>query len=126
MGTPASAGELAARWRSACDCSDTSTLMSLYEETALLVAPTGEVLEGRHAMRETLRALVAAASARYVRDTRRSLESAGLALFVDTWADSERKAPVAHTTPDAVALMVARRQPNGAWLIAIDVPHGTI
>jgi ketosteroid isomerase-like protein len=126
MGAPVSAAELAARWRSACDCCDTSALVSLYEDAALLVAPTGEVPEGRHAMRETLTALVAAASARYVRDPRRSLEAAGLALFVDTWTDGELKAPDAHTPPDALALMVARRQPNGGWLIAIDVPHGTI
>ena len=122
---PRSAAALAAEWRSACDCCDTSALVSLYEDEALLVAPTGEVLEGRRAMRETLSALVAV-PARYRRDTRRSLEADGVALFVDRWAHGEPNTPVAHTTPDTLGLMVARRQPNGTWLIAIDVPHGTI
>jgi ketosteroid isomerase-like protein len=126
-GAPRSAVDLAARWRSACNCSDTSALVSLYEDTAVLVAPTGEVLEGRQARREALTALVAVAvPVRYLRDTRRSLEANGVALFVDNWTQGEPNTPVVQASPDALGLMVARRQSNGAWLIAIDVSHGTI
>jgi ketosteroid isomerase-like protein len=125
-GLARSPSELATRWRIACDCCDASALLSLYEDEALLVASSGEVLEGRHAMREALSALLVIPPTYRRGDARRRLEADGVALFVDTWTLGKPHELTAHTTLDQLGLMVARRQSDGSWLISIDVPHGTI
>ncbi|MFD0688721.1 YybH family protein [Actinomadura fibrosa] len=122
---PRSLAQLIALWCSACLRADVTELVSLYEDGALMVTSAGEVLEGRDRLGEALRDALACLPCAGRRETRRCLEGNGIALLINAWlGEEEQRAPDIST--GGLGLMIARRQPDGRWLIAMDVPQGTV
>ena len=114
-----------ASWRLACQQSDVTALLSAYEDEAVFVTPTGEVLEGKEQLREALCETLELAPCSRRTETRRCLESRGLALFINAWSlDESGQDP--DSSAATLGLMIARQQPGGGWLIAIDAPYGTV
>ncbi|WP_304453080.1 nuclear transport factor 2 family protein [Nocardiopsis sp. YSL2] len=97
---------------------DVDRLVDLYEPDAAFAPRPGAVVRGHEAIRDALRAYVAeGVRVRLVR--RRVEESSGLALM--SHAASVSGPPGARTT-ETVTTELARRQPDGRWLYAIDDP----
>ncbi|MGW5877277.1 HD domain-containing protein [Nocardiopsis terrae] len=95
---------------------DVDRLVDLYEPDAVFAPRPGAVVRGRTAVRDALRAYVAEGT-RVGLVRRRSEESAGLALMSHTATVSGLPGGRTMTT---VTTELARRQPDGRWLYAVD------
>lgn len=115
--------ELCSQFTQRFSAGDLDALVALYESEAVLLPQPGHVARGHAAIRESLAAFLA------MRGTFRMtppkvVHADGVALMVADWT-LEAKAPdgspihLAGQTSD-----VARRQPDGRWLYAIDSPFG--
>jgi uncharacterized protein (TIGR02246 family) len=118
--TPA---ELHARFQHLFRAGDLDALVLLYEPDAALAPQPGAVVRGRAKIRESLGAFLAM-NGTFAMSAPRILGTDDVALVVADWtldAKGPDGAPVrlAGQTADVV-----RRQPDGAWLFAIDSPFG--
>ncbi len=98
-------------------------LMAIYEPEAVLLPQPGQVVTGTHAIREALRAFIGM-------KPKMTLEAKALAHTHDLALTSARW-ELAGTGPDGKpikmsgrSIEVARRQPDGTWLVVIDNPWG--
>lgn len=102
---------------------DLDALVALYEDDAVLVPQPGEVRRGHAAIRASLAAFLAMKGDFRMHSTK-MLQADGVALLFADWTLAA-KAP--DGSPIALAGQtsdVARRQPGGHWLYAIDSPFG--
>ncbi len=102
---------------------DVDGLLELYEPHALLVPQPGQVVSGKDAIGEALRAFVAL-KGRFDLRLERALAAGDIALLFSRWT-------LDATAPDGSPLTlagqtsdVARRQADGTWLVVIDNPYG--
>jgi uncharacterized protein (TIGR02246 family) len=112
-------------WNDAFNRGDVDALTGLYEDGATFLAQPGQPLvHGKHAIREALRAFLAAGAAFKIERTD-VIEGDDLALVYSMWtlkggSDAEGKElDLTGQTTDVV-----RRQSNGTWLFALDNPYG--
>jgi ketosteroid isomerase-like protein len=102
---------------------DIETVLSFYEDAAVVVVEPGQMMRGTASLRGFFeQAMSSGASATQLKTW--SVEADGVALFVSRWVLS-RSAP--GQKPDDrtfVATTVFRKQPNGGWKILIDNPIG--
>src|SRR3712207_2317023 len=111
--------ELHLKWAHAFDRGDVEAALAYYEPDALLIAQPGQVVQGQQAIRQALEGFLAGRS-RFDFEFQRSIETGDLALLYSTWR-------ISGTAPDGSPFEltgqtsdVARRQPNGTWLVVID------
>lgn len=102
---------------------DLRGLLDLYEPDALLVPQPGQVVTGRNAIGEALKAFLALRG-RFELRLERALVTGDIALLFSRWTLNA-------TAPDGSPLMLAgqtsdvvRRQSDGSWLMVIDNPYG--
>ena len=115
--------EIHCLWEEAYNSGDIDALAALYEPEAAYVAEPGKVRQGTEAVRDILGGYFALdGKAKF--ETRRVIGNDDLAVLISDWKltyAGEDGAPVelGDTSTDVV-----RRQPDGAWLIAVDNPFG--
>lgn len=89
---------------------DVDGLVALYEPTAVLAFPPGSVATGHAEIRRVYEQFVAAAPVLAPGRPHPTLVSGDLALTASTLTTGE------------VTVEIARRQPDGSWLWAVDQP----
>lgn len=102
---------------------DVEGALALYEPNATLVAQPGQVVTGTEAIREVLSGLLGMRP-RFDLKVSKAFQADDTALIFSDWTLSA-------TDPDGNAVEmagqgsdVARRQPDGSWLMVIDNPWG--
>ncbi len=96
---------------------------ALYEEDARFVAPSGEILVGRTAIREVLAELIAAQTRFGFRVVR--CVTAGEVAVLYTDFDGEREDPSGEPIAiNSCAIEVLRRQVDGGWKLIVGDPNG--
>ncbi|MEP6921737.1 MAG: nuclear transport factor 2 family protein [bacterium] len=115
---PAEVHELFARCFST---GDLEGLMSLYEDDATFLQRDGQSVDGKAAIRQTYTELLAIGGQMSL-EVKKIIQTGDLALLFSQWELQEvgTSLPVrSGQTSDVV-----RRQPDGCWLLIIDVPYG--
>ena len=92
---------------------DVDGLVALYEPTAVLEFPPGNLVTGHAEIRKVYEKFVAAAPVLSPGRQHPALVSGDLALTASTLTTGE------------VTVEIARRQPDGSWLWAVDEPAVT-
>ena len=115
--------ELDELFTQAVNAGDIEAVIKLYEPAASLTMQPGQVVSGAKAIREALSGFVAM-KPRMTLEARTLAEAGGIALTTSKWV-------LEGTGPDGKPMKVegqcaevARRQPDGTWLVVIDNPHG--
>ena len=111
-------------WAEAFSAHDLEAVMALYEPEATLIPQPGQVVTGTEAIREALSAFLAL-KPKFELEFKKAFQAGDIALLFSDWTlsgtDPEGNAiELAGLTSD-----VARRQPNGSWLVVIDDPYGS-
>ena len=116
--------ELHDLWKKAMHAQDLDGLVALYEPDAVLfLDPEGPALVGRDAIREALAPHVEA-GARVENATVTVLEGGDLAYLRSSWRFSTYSADGEPQTRAGDGAEVARRQPDGTWLLVLDHSYG--
>lgn len=109
---------------SARSSGDVAAALACYEPGAAIVVQPGVLASGTDAVRGVLE-FFAASRATFAVSSRSVLEADGVALHLSAWT-------LRGTDPSGVLLDlvgrsadVARRQPDGGWLLAVDNPWGS-
>jgi len=100
---------------------DLEGLVALYEQGATFVGPDGASASGIDAIRERLEGLLAMAS-RITLTSSRAIIADDIALMSNRWQMSLRAGDGEPAGLHGASSEVARRQPSGGWLYAIDNP----
>jgi uncharacterized protein (TIGR02246 family) len=121
MATARTPDEIDPVWMEAFNAGDAEAVLSLYEPGAAFVLPTGDVVEGLEAIRETLNGFLAMKPRIDLR-TKNVRRAGDTALVFSGWTLSA-------TAPDGSAVemagdatIVVREQPDGTWRFVIDDP----
>jgi len=115
--------ELCSQFTQRFSTGDIDALVALYESDAVLLPQPGHVARGHAGIRESLAAFLAMRGT-FRMSPPKVIHADGIALLYADWS-LDAKAPdgspihLAGQTTD-----VARRQPDGRWLYAIDSPFG--
>jgi ketosteroid isomerase-like protein len=116
--------ELHEMFAKAMTAGDTEALMVLYEQESALVPPGGmpseaiKTVEGRRGLLSSFTAM----SPSMTMDTE-AIEMGDLALLFGSWS-LEANGPDGPIAMTGTSAEVARRQPDGSWLLVIDHPTG--
>jgi uncharacterized protein (TIGR02246 family) len=103
---------------------DLDGLMALYEPEAALMPMPGSVVVGAAGVRAALAGFVAAKP--HIRTSGRLVAQTGdLALLANDWTLDVDGPDGKRTTMTGSAVEIARRQHDGRWLFAMDMPYGT-
>ena len=102
---------------------DLESLLSLYEPGATLVPQPGPVVTGLAGIRVAMNEFLAL-KPQFDLQLKRTFQAGDIALVLSTWQlkgtdPNGGVVEMAGQTSDVV-----RRQPDGTWLLVIDVPHG--
>lgn len=95
--------------------------MSLYEQGATFVLPSGEVISGVEAIRETLNGYLAM-KPRIDLKTKKVLKAGDIVLVYSGWTLSATAEDGSPVDMAGDATVVARQQPDGTWRLVIDDP----
>ena len=107
----------------AFNAGDIEAMMKLYEPAASLTPQPGQVVSGTKALREALSEFVAR-KPRMTLQARTLAEAGGIALTTSKWVLEGTGPDGKPMKAEGQSAEVARRQPDGTWLIVIDNPHG--
>ena len=120
--TPADLHQL---FQTAANAHDLDALLALYEPDPVIAEPDGRVSRGTQAATTHLRALLDRRPRFDTVVTTKEFEAGDIALICSQWTATA-------TAPDGSTIEmagrgteVARRQPDGCWLMIIDNPWGT-
>ena len=102
---------------------DLEGIMALYEKGARFVERSGRLATGAHEIRGIYSDLFAS-RAKIEVETKKIIQSEDLALMLGKWTLTAWGADGKAVKRTGIATDVARRQPDGQWLIAIDNPYG--
>ena len=115
--------EVDALFAAALNAGDLDALVALYEPGAALMPSPGTVVNGTAAIREALAGFLAAKPSMSL--SAQTLAQAGdVALVSAAWQLSLIGPDGKPATMSGKSVEVARRQPDGRWLFAIDFPFG--
>ena len=109
----------------AFNAGDIEAMMKLYEPAASLTPQPGQVVSGTKALREALSGFVAR-KPRMTLEARTLAEANGIALTTSKWVLEGTGPDGKPMKTEGQSAEVARRQPDGTWLIVIDNPHGLV
>jgi uncharacterized protein (TIGR02246 family) len=99
-------------------------LVALYEPGAALMPSPGKVVVGAAAIREALAGFLAARPT-ITTSGRLVAQTGDLAMLANRWTLALTGPDGKPTTMSGNAVELARRQPDGQWLFAMDMPFGT-
>jgi uncharacterized protein (TIGR02246 family) len=103
---------------------DLDGLMTLYEAEAALMPMPGSVVVGASGVRAALAGFIAAKP--LIRTNGRLVAQTGdLALLANDWTLELDGQDGKRTTMSGSAVEIVRRQDDGRWLFAMDMPYGT-
>lgn len=104
---------------------DLEAAVALYEPNATFVLDSGEVVTGRAAIREALKAWIALNDASFTTEIKAFQSADGnLAMSRGTWSATTKGPDGNPVTSTGKNVEVVRRQPDGTWLFVIDHPRG--
>jgi uncharacterized protein (TIGR02246 family) len=104
---------------------DLEAAVALYEPNATFVLDSGEVVTGRAAIREALRAWIGLDDVRFTTEVKAFQSADGnLAITRGTWSATTKGPDGKPVTLTGKNVEVVRRQPDGTWLFVIDNPRG--
>src|SRR5215212_9353274 len=116
--------ELPPLFAQAFSAHDLEAALALYEPEATLIPQPGQVVTGTEAIREALSGFLAL-KPKFELEFKKAFQAGDIALLFSEWTLSA-------TNPDGNAVEmegrtsdVARRQPDGRWLVVIDNPSGS-
>jgi len=107
----------------AMNAGDLDALVELYESDASLTPAPGKVVVGIDAIREALRGFLDG-KPKMMLSPRVVARSGDLALLTSKWELSMTGADGKPAKMGGQSVEIARRQPDGNWLFAIDLPLG--
>ena len=107
----------------AFNAGDIEAMLKLYEPSASLTPQPGQVVSGSKALREALSGFVAR-KPRMTLQARTLAEAGDIALTTSKWVLEGTGPDGKPMKAEGQSAEVARRQPDGTWLIVIDNPHG--
>ncbi|MGH8990153.1 MAG: YybH family protein [Acidimicrobiia bacterium] len=108
-------------WAEAFNNGDADAVVSLYEQGATFVLPSGEVISGVEAIRETLNGYLAM-KPRIDLKTKKVLKAGDIVLVYSGWTLSATAEDGSAVDMAGDATVVARQQPDGIWRLVIDDP----
>jgi uncharacterized protein (TIGR02246 family) len=104
---------------------DLEAAVALYEPNATFVLDSGEVVTGRAAIREALKAWIGLDDVRFTTEVKAFQSADGnLAITRGTWSATTKGPDGKPVTLTGKNVEVVRRQPDGTWLFVIDNPRG--
>ena len=115
--------ELDQLFERALNAGDLDALVALYEPQAALMPSPGNVVIGTAAIREALAGFLAAKPT-ITTSGKLMAQSGDIALLANKWTLALTGPDGKPTTMSGNAVEVARRQPAGHWLFAMDMPFG--
>lgn len=115
--------ELDRKFEQALNAGDIDALVALYEPAAALMPSPGKVVVGAAAIREALAGFVAAKPT-ITTSGRLVAQTGDVALLANRWTLRMTGPDGKPTTMSGNAVELARRQPAGHWLFAMDMPFG--
>ena len=115
--------ELDRKFEQALNAGDIDALVALYEPAAALMPSPGKVVVGTAAIREALAGFVAA-NPTITTSGRLVAQTGDVALLANRWTLRMTGPDGKPTTMSGNAVELARRQPAGHWLFAMDMPFG--
>jgi len=115
--------ELDRLFEHALNAGDIDALVALYEPQAALMPSPGNVVVGAAAIREALAGFLAAKPT-ITTSGKLVAQTGDVALLANRWTLNMIGPDGTPTTMTGNAVEVARRQPAGHWLFAMDMPFG--
>jgi ketosteroid isomerase-like protein len=104
---------------------DLETLLSFYEDAAVVVAEPSRTISGKAELRTFFESVMRSGmSAKQLKT--RVLEADGIALFLSRWTLISNEANVGAQPRTFIATTVFRKQPDGTWKALIDNPCGPL
>ena len=104
---------------------DIETVLSFYEEAAVVVSEPGKTMRGAASLRAFFeQAMLAGATARQLKTW--TVEADGVVLFISRWVLATAASGEDAGERTFVATTVFRKQPDGEWKILIDNPVGPL
>ena len=100
---------------------DAAAVASLYEDDAILVSDSKTIVRGRAAILDGLKNFLAIRP-RMVLNAGRVLRNGTVAVLYSDWTISATRPDGSLFSLDVRPTVVAREQPDGTWLVAIDDP----
>lgn len=115
--------ELDRLFEQALNAGDIGALVALYEPNAALMPSPGKVVTGAAAIREALAGFLAAKPT-ITTSGKLVAQTGDIALLANRWTLALTGPDGKPTTMNGDAVEIARRQPAGHWLFAMDMPFG--
>ncbi len=106
----------------ALNARDLDAIMALYEPDATVLFE-GRELKGAEAIRQHWAAALSGAPSLTMK-TERIVQGPETALHVDTWELTATRKDGSAIRASGQGIEVLRRQPDGTWLVVLDVPGG--
>ena len=113
--------EIDSVWAQAFNSGDADAVVSLYEPVATFVLPSGEVISGVEAIRETLNGYLTM-KPRIDLKTNKVLRAGDIVLVYSGWTLSATAEDGSTVNMAGDATVVSRQQPDGTWRLVIDDP----
>ena len=114
--------DIHALFEHAFNSADVDAVVALYEPLAVLVVD-GRKVVGHDGIRKSYEGFFLQ-RARMTLETRTVIESGeGLAMLYGSWVIQPLEPEASGVTTRGISTEVVRRQPDGTWLFAIDIPH---
>ncbi len=111
--------DVTAQWQAAAVANDNAGLAALYTEEAVFMPPNQPAVEGRASIQTWIESFPAMTTAELVID---EIDGRGDLAFVRGHYDITMTGPDGALIPDrGKYLEIRRRQPDGAWLLAVDI-----
>lgn len=107
----------------AFEAGDLEGMLALYEPNAAFVLASGQVVHGSAAVREALTEFLVA-KPRLELEVDQVVEAGDTALVCSTWTIEGGGEDGEPLHMEGRTADVARRQPDGTWLVVIDHPYG--
>ena len=118
-------GDVDRLFAEALNAGNLEALVALYEQEAVLMPQPGKLVHGTAAIRESLAQFIAG-KPKISLKPRLNTYTSDLAVVSATWELSMTGPDGKPVSMTGQSIEVMRRQANGTWLFAIDLPFGAV
>jgi uncharacterized protein (TIGR02246 family) len=115
--------EIRTLFSTAFNAGNLDALMALYEPEAMLIPQPGKVTRGRDAIRHALQQFLALKGTMQLQSLY-VINGPGIALMSSQWKLTGSDPDGKSIEMNGKGVEVARQQPSGDWLLAVDHPFG--